>query len=111
MVEKKVDEEWKKHANKEREDLAQKTSEKEPLPEANLATFLSGLASQVLVGLGDIEHPVSGKKEKNLTQAKYTIDLLQVLEEKMAGNLTEVEEKYLSGMLYDLRMRYVEVSG
>ena len=110
MVEKKVDEEWKKQASKERDDLAQKPSEKEAFLKADLATFLSGLASQVLVGLGEVENPVSGKKEKNLNQAKYTIDLLQVLKEKMAGNLTEVEEKYLDGMLYDLRMRYVEAS-
>ncbi len=110
MVEKRVDEEWKKQASKEREDLAQKTSEKEALPEADLVTFLSGLASQVLVGLGEVEHPISGKKEKNLSQAKYTIDLLEVLKEKTAGNLTEVEEKYLDGMLYDLRMKYVEAS-
>ena len=110
MVEKRVDEEWKKQVSKEKEDIAQEPSKKEALPEANLATFLSGLTSQVLVGLGDVEHPISGKKEKDLAQAKYTIDLLQVLREKMAGNLTEVEEKYLDGMLYDLRMRYVEAS-
>ena len=111
MVEKKVDEEWKKQMSKESEDLTQKTSEKEVLPEADLATFLCGLASQILVGLGEVEHPISGKKEKNLNQAKYTIDLLRVLKEKTAGNLTEVEEKYLDGMLYYLRMRYVEAAG
>ena len=108
MVEKKVDEEWKRRTEKEREDLAKKTSKGEPLPEANLTTFLSGLASQALVGLGEVEHPISGKKEKNPGQAKYTIDLLQVLKHKMEGNLTEAEAKYLDGILYDLRMRYVE---
>ena len=85
VAEKKVAEEWKKQASEEREKLAEEASEKEVLPEANLATFLSGLASQVLVGLGEVDHPISGKKEKNLAQAKYTIDLLQVLKEKTEG--------------------------
>ncbi len=111
MTEKKVDEEWKEEAGREREKLAEKISESDSLPEADFGTFLSGLASQVLVGLGEVNNPISGTKERNLVQAKYTIDLLEILHEKTKGNLTESEKQYLDGMLYDLRMRYVDACG
>ncbi len=110
MDEKKVDEEWKERASKEKEKIEKDAAKKERVPEADFATFLSGLGSQALVGMGDVDHPVSGKKEKNLVQAKYTIDLINILKEKTVGNLTEGEQAYLDSMLYDLRMRYVEVS-
>jgi hypothetical protein len=42
--------------------------------------------------------------------ARQTIDLLTVLEQKTKGNLTGEEERMLSAALYDLRLRYVEVS-
>jgi len=81
------------------------------LPEPSLKTFISGMAGQVLINLGLFENPISGKKEMNLEQAKYSIDLLQILQDKMKGNLTDEEEKLFKTVLYDLRMRYVEAMG
>ena len=48
--------------------------------------------------------------EIDLDQAKYSIDLLQILKDKTKGNLEEDEGKHLNGILYELRMRYVSVS-
>ncbi len=79
-----------------------------PLPEASLKTFVSGLAGQVLINLGLFENPVTHKREADIEQAKYSIDLLQLLKDKMKGNLTDEEEKLMSTILYDLRMRYIE---
>jgi Domain of unknown function (DUF1844) len=42
--------------------------------------------------------------------AKQTIELLAVLQEKTEGNLSGEEERLLDQVLYDLRMRYVEVT-
>jgi hypothetical protein len=83
-------------------------SEHPPLPEPSLKTFVSGLAGQVLINLGLFDNPLTGKRETNLEQAKYSIDLLQILNDKMQGNLTDEEAKLISAILYDLRMRYVE---
>ncbi len=83
-------------------------TERPPLPEPSLRTFVSGMAGQVLISLGLFENPATGKKESDLQQAKYSIDLLQILYDKMQGNLTDEEEKLMSSILYDLRMRYVE---
>ena len=79
------------------------------LPEPSLKTFVSGMAGQTLISMGLFENPATGKKEVNLQQAKYSIDLLQILYDKMRGNLTDEEDKIIKSMLYDLRMRYVEV--
>jgi hypothetical protein len=46
--------------------------------------------------------------EVDLEAAKYSIDILSVLKEKTKGNLTPDETRYLDGMLYEFRMRYVE---
>jgi len=95
-----------------RETPRTETEEKaEALPEINLATFIFSLNSSVLLHLGVIEDPTSGKKIKNLPLAKQTIDILAMLEEKTRGNLSSDEEAMLKNILYDLRMLYVKEKG
>ena len=81
------------------------------LPKINFATFIFSLNSSVLVQLGLIEDPATGKKTKNLPLAKQTIDILGMLEEKTRGNLTKDEENMLKNILYDMRMIYVKEKG
>ena len=81
-----------------------------PLPPASFAAFLQGLARQCLIAMGDLDDPVSGRREQDLEQAKFTLDLLQILEEKTKGNLDEDEEKALGALLYQLRIRYLDAA-
>jgi hypothetical protein len=81
------------------------------LPRATFPQFLSGLASQVLISLGEMENPLTGGREVDLAQAQHSIDLLQLLQEKTKGNLTPQEENFLTNVLHDLRLRYVRVAG
>jgi len=78
------------------------------LPEVNFSTFIFSLHSSVLLQLGLIEEPGTDGKNKNLTAAKQTIDILGMLEEKTGGNLTTEEEGMLKNILYDLRLMYVK---
>ena len=78
------------------------------LPEINFATFIFSLNHSVLVHLGVMDDPSTGKKARNLPIAKQTIDILGMLEEKTQGNLTEDEAKMLKSILYDLRMIYIK---
>jgi len=78
------------------------------LPEINFATFIFSLNHSVLVHLGVMEDPSTGKKVRNLPLAKQTIDILGMLEEKTRGNLDGDEEKMLKNILYDLRMIYIK---
>jgi len=114
-AERRVDEAWKRAAREE----AQKLDEEAraaggaggaEIPDASFAMLLSGFATQALMNLGAIQHPASGERSVDLAAARYTIDLLGILEKKTQGNLDEEEEKYLGAMLYDLRMRFVDES-
>lgn len=82
-----------------------------PLPQITFPTFLASLNASALVHLGVIEDPTTGKAEANLPMAKQTIDLLSLIQEKTAGNLTADEETMLKSILYDLRILYVKQKG
>jgi len=82
-----------------------------PLPQINFPTFVASLNASALVHLGVIEDPVSGKVEKNLPMAKQTIDILSMLQQKTAGNLTADEDGMLKSILYDLRILFVKEKG
>ncbi len=92
-------------------DERQKAEEgKQEIPPIDFPTFILSLASSAQVHLGLIPNPVSGKPEKNLGLAKQTIDILAVLQEKTKGNLAKEEDRLLEGILYDLRMKFVELN-
>jgi hypothetical protein len=80
------------------------------LPSIDFATFVLSLSHSALVHLGDAPDPSGNKSPPDLEMARQTIDLLSLLEEKTHGNLTGEEERMLSAALYDLRLRFVEVS-
>lgn len=84
--------------------------EQRELPPIDFMTFVLSLASSVQVHFGMIPNPATGQPEKNLGLAKQTIDILGVLQEKTKGNLEKQEEQLLESILYELRMRYVELN-
>jgi hypothetical protein len=73
------------------------------------STFLLGLSTQALLHLGEIESPLTGKIERDLAAAQHMIDILGLLREKTRNNLEQAEEQLLDSVLYDLRIRYVEL--
>jgi hypothetical protein len=74
------------------------------------STFLLGLSTQALLHLGEIPNPTSGQIERDLVAAQQVIDILGMLQGKTAGNLDETEAGLLEAVLYDLRMKFVEIS-
>jgi hypothetical protein len=123
--EKKVDAEWKKQVEEERRRLAAQErsqarrgapgrgpgGEVGAPPKPSFAQFLSGLATQALMSLGEVENPLTRRRELDLPQAQQTIDLLELIQEKTKGNLSPQEENFLANVLHDLRLRYVRVAG
>ncbi len=127
IISKRVDESWKEQAEKEKQNVAPVTpqaktgpaasqpqlaahDEREGMPEARFDLFVSGLAMEALIALGDMPHPVTRRQSINLQQAKYLIDVLGIMEEKTRGNLSVDEGKLLQDALYQLRMRYLSRS-
>lgn len=78
-----------------------------PLPKVTFSTFLLSLASSALVQLGEVPSPESGKKEENLLMAKHSIDIINMLQDKIEKGLDDEEKRLLDGVLYELRMKYV----
>ena len=85
--------------------------EQQSLPEASFQVLISTFATQAAVALGQIANPMTNKTEVDLSQAKFAIDLLQVLEEKTKGNLSQEEQSYLGDLFYQLRMVYIDKTG
>ncbi len=117
-----IDEDWKQQAQKEKEVLAAKEKQEQaqtaegeaegrgPLPEGDLAALISMLTTQALFSLGLLQVKGQEKREPDLELARYNIDMLQTLEAKTKGNLTEDEETVLENTLSELRMGYVHVA-
>ena len=126
---KKVDESWKERIDTEKQketgDQKQKTEDQRPkakdqrqekkeeqedMPQGgpgDFSAFISSLAMQGLMLLGELPNPVTGKKELELEQAKYIIDTLIMIKDKTKGNLMKAEEKMLEQALYELQTRFV----
>ena len=66
------------------------------------------LAAATMQHLGKTLNPVTHKIEKNLPAAQSTIDMLDMLEAKTKGNLSENEAKLLKSILSELKLNYVE---
>ena len=82
------------------------------MPELSFTAFVLSLATTAAIHLGDVPDPATGQPyEPNLEGAKQMIDILMLLEEKTRGNLTAEERQVMEQVLYELRLRYVEVSG
>ena len=122
-----IDEDWKQQAQKEKEILAeQEKAEKEKaekektprdksrrgsLPKGDFAALISMLVTQALFALGLLQVEGQEEKEPDLELAKYSIDMLETIEKKTKGNLTEEEKKVLENTLGQVRIAYVKVAG
>jgi len=97
------------------EPLPEKVPVGAPLPHPSaevpvtFSTFVLGLSTQALLHLGEMPNPVTAALERDLGAAKQVIDILGILREKSRNNLEPGEEALLDSVLYDLRMRYVEL--
>lgn len=68
------------------------------------------LAEPVPLYLGDVPLP-DGQSAENMEAARFHIDLLDVLRQKTAGNLTAQESAVLEDLLYRVRTRFVQKRG
>jgi len=61
---------------------------------------------QSMMHLGKIVNPVTNKTEKDLDSASMTIDMLEMLQDKTKGNISDDETKFLSEALTNLRLNF-----
>jgi len=75
-------------------------------PSIDFNTFILSLSTSALMHLGKLPGSEDDSMV-NLAHAKQSIDCIALLEEKTRGNLTGEEERLVTEVLYDLRLRFV----
>lgn len=58
--------------------------------------------------MGKVQNPVTKNVERNLEQARFSIDMLEMIQKRTRNNLSESEGKFLEHALFELRMNYVD---
>jgi|SRR3989338_4715558 len=107
-TDKKVDHAWKSSVCLDQPRVSSKKA-REATPEVpfNFSSFITSLAVQALMSMGELAPPESEKPSVNLDAARQTIELLVMLREKTKGNLENQERELLHQLLADLQMKFV----
>ena len=79
------------------------------MPKADFLTHCASVATQAMIFMGAMRHPMTGEVEFDPIQARYLIDTLGMLKEKTKGNLDAKESQAVDEMLGELKMVWVQV--
>jgi hypothetical protein len=119
---KRVDEDWKRRAQAEKELDAMKAAPPSAAPAAGAAPradvrphplfggLVESLASQALMFMGAMRDPVTGAAHQDIQQAQTMIEMLGMLEEKTKGNLAKEEAEMIKQILDEVRMHFVRIT-
>ena len=128
---KRVDEDWKRRAQAEKELDAAKIAPPAPPAAAGAAAapaapgapprsdarphpmfggLVESLASQALLYMGAMRDPMTGQVHQDLQQAQTMIEMLGMIEEKTKGNLAKDEADMLKQVLDEVRMHFVRIT-
>src|SRR5947199_3938493 len=77
---------------------------------ANFATLVSYLSTTAMFQLGLLPGPGGERIPADFANARRTIDLLEILQQKTRGNLSEDETRMLEDVLYELRLSFVQMT-
>ena len=61
-----------------------------------------------MMAMGKIKNPMTDKTERDLTQAQFSIDIMDMLKKKTKGQLSEYEAKFLDNTLGQLKLNYID---
>jgi hypothetical protein len=64
--------------------------------------------ASAMQALGKMKNPLTGKIERNLEQAKQSIEIFEMLKEKTVNNLSPESVKALDNFLTEIRLNYVD---
>ena len=81
----------------------------ERIPEMSYDRLVQSLYMQALLQLGGATEP-GQPAQVDLLGARQTIDMLSVIADKTAGNLSDEEAKLTQSALFELRMGFLEVT-
>jgi hypothetical protein len=99
-----------------RENDSQETDERQgdhtgELPRVDFSTFVLSLGTTALYQMGIVPDPATGESiAAEPLLAQQTIDTLEMLRQKTLNNLDDEERKLIDSLLYELRIKFVEIS-
>ena len=94
--------------DKDRENEGTEAGGPEFVPPLEFSSIVILLYFPALVQLGLVEEPGTGERRENLELAKRNIDLLDLLRDRTKGNLEAEEQKFLDGVLDQLKLAYLK---
>jgi hypothetical protein len=134
-TEKRVDEDWKKRAQQEKELDAAKFNPapappatpaapgapaapapaadagvKAGPPNPQFAGLVESLATQALMFMGAVRDPMTGAVHQDFAQAQQMVEMLAMIDEKTKGNLTKDEADMMKQVLDEVRMHFVRLT-
>ena len=71
-------------------------------------SLVMSLSTAAWAQLGKVPHPVTQKIEKDIDQARISIEFLRMLQEKTEGNLSVKEQELLDNMVSDLELNFAD---
>lgn len=94
---------------RKQEQTRQRTAEERGTnPGTPFAHFLESLIMQAYMSLGMLRNPYAPQAKPEPAAARQMIDILTMLKEKTAGNLTPDEDDFLESHLGELKLAYVQ---
>jgi hypothetical protein len=60
--------------------------------------------------MGKLPNPATGKIERDLAQARMSIDMIEMLQHRTGSHRSAQESEFLDKVLFELRMNYVDES-
>ncbi len=78
------------------------------LPPLEFSSIVILLYFPTLVQLGLVEDPATGRMQENLGLAQRNIDLIDLLRDRTKGNLEPEEQKFIDGVLDQLKLAYLK---
>ncbi len=79
-------------------------------PGTPFTNFVEPLIAQAYMSLGMLPNPYQPQAKADVGAARQMIDILSLLKEKTAGNLTPDEDEFLSTYLGELKLAFVKIT-
>lgn len=90
------------------EERRKSIADKATNPGTPFTNFIEPLIAQGYMSLGMLRNPYQPQAKIDVAAARQMIDILNLLQEKTAGNLTPDEEDFLSTHIGELKLAFVQ---
>lgn len=70
--------------------------------------LIGSLEMEAMIGMGKLMSPITNSLERDLARARHAIDMIEMLQVKTTGNLSDEEKRHLDNLLFTLRRNFID---